>query len=121
MKRLWVHAIVSMAFVVLAVCGRAQSAQAVESIAPFTAFKGEVLEVNRISGTEGKAMIKFRDLETGKTLTAYVDPALTVTVIHGEVMDPLDVMGGSRADVMYRRDPERNQLVLTFVDVFASF
>jgi hypothetical protein len=87
----------------------------------FKTIEAEILEVEELKEPLGSAILTAKDLTSGETIRLFADPSLSLFQSGDEKLDPGDVLGGSKATIIYRESSKRDLPEIIFATVSGSY
>lgn len=87
----------------------------------FETVEAEIMEVEELKEPAGSAIFTVKDLASGKTLRFFADPYLSLIQSGGKTISAGDVLGGSKAAIIYRQSPERDTPEIIFAKINSSY
>lgn len=84
-------------------------------------LEGEILEVEELKDPAGSAVYTVKDLSSGETLRLFVHPYRTLIQLGGSPTTAGNILGGSKAMIIYRHTPERDIPEIVFAKITGSF
>lgn len=84
-------------------------------------LEGEILEVEELREPIGSAIYTVKDLSSGRTLRLFAHPYRTLIQIGSLPTAVGNVLGGSKATIIYKRTPKRDIPEIVFAKVAGSF
>lgn len=84
-------------------------------------LEGEIIEVEELKNPLGSAIYTVKDFSSGATIKLFADRYRALIQIGNETRLPGDVLGGSRATIIYQQsgDPEKPEIV--FAKIASSY
>lgn len=80
----------------------------------------EILEVNELKEPPGSAIYKVKVFDTGETMDLFADRDRTLIVAGTEVKKAPDVLGGTKATLIYGDAKEQDLPVIVFAKVVST-
>lgn len=87
----------------------------------FKTIEAEILEVEELKEPLGSAIYTAKDLVSGQTMRFFVDPYLSLIQSAGQAVSAGDVLGGSKATIIYRQSQKRDIPEIVFALVSGSY
>ena len=87
----------------------------------FKTVEVEIMEVEELKEPLGSAVYTVKDLASGQTLRFFVDPHLSLIQSGGQAVSAGDVLGGSKATIIYRESAKRGMPEIIFALVSGSY
>ena len=90
-------------------------------VSDFKTIEAEIMEVEELKEPMGSAVYTVKDLASGQTLRFFVDPYASLIQSGGQSVLAGDVVGGSKATIIYRQSQERNMPEIIFAQISGSY
>jgi hypothetical protein len=87
----------------------------------FETIEAEIMEVEELKEPLGSVIFTVKDLVSGQTFRFFADPYLSLIQSGGETVAAGDVLGGSKATIIYRQSPERDIPEIIFAQISGSY
>ena len=91
------------------------------AVSDFKTIEAEIMEIEELKEPIGSAVYTVKDLASGKTLRFFVDPYVSLIQSGGQSVSAGDVVGGSKATIIYRESPERDVPEIVFAQISGSY
>lgn len=91
------------------------------SVGAFAVLEGEIMDVERLKAPHQGAMVIVRDLITGKRIKFFAHPLRTTVIEAGRVTSIEDVLGGSKATLIYRESEGEDTPELVYLKAAGSY
>ena len=98
-----------------------ENAGAEIEVAHFETVQAEIMEVEELKEPPRSAIFMVKDLVSGKTLRFFADPYLSLIQSGGETIQAIDVLGGSKATIIYRKSEKRDIPEIVFAKISGSY
>ena len=80
----------------------------------FKTIEVEIMEVEELKEPLGGAIYTAKDLASGQTIRFFVDPYSSLIQSGGQAVSAGDVLGGSKATIIYRESQKRGMPEIVF-------
>jgi len=87
----------------------------------FKTIEVEIMEVEELKEPLGGAIYTAKDLASGQTIRFFVDPYSSLIQSGGQAVSAGDVLGGSKATIIYRQSQKRDMPEIVFALVSGSY
>lgn len=94
-----------------------QSAQ----VSQFETVEVEIMEVEELKEPLGSAVFTVKDLASGQTLRFFADPYLSLIQSGNQTIAAGDVLGGSKATIIYQKSEKRDIPEIIFAQISGSY
>lgn len=84
-------------------------------------LEGEILEVEELKEPQGAAIYTVRDFASGTTRRFFAHPYRTAVQMGVETQQVTDVIGGSKATIIYRDSADRETPEIVFAKVASTY
>ena len=95
--------------------------QVQKSSATLKKLQAEILEVEELREPKGGAIYTVKDLSSGRTLRLFADPHRTLIQMGTSTRSASDILGGTRATIIYRQSPGKDLPEIVFAKVTSSY